>query len=161
MTTSGGEYKSLCPSHDDSSPSLSIRERDGQILLHCHAGCKPKAILDVLNLEWKDLFTDPDLDLWHEVYKEMIQLCELSSSDSTLLVARGLTEEWVTLGGYRSLSCPATRRSVLKLFELYGDSLLSVPGFTRKGEQPIRIKATKGILLPVTDTHMRIRGFQK
>lgn len=160
VTTSGGEYKSLCPSHDDSSPSLSIRERDGQILLHCHAGCKPKDILDVLNLEWKDLFTDPDLDLWHEVYKEMIQLCELSSSDSTLLVARGLTEEWVALGGYRSLSCPATRRSVIKLFELYGDSLLSVPGFTRKGEQPIRIKATKGILLPVTDTHMRIRGFQ-
>jgi hypothetical protein len=160
VTTSGGEFKALCPSHDDSSPSLTIRERDGQILLHCHAGCKILDIMSSINLEWKDLFTDPDYDLWHEVYKDLIHLSELSSSDSNALVVRGLSEEWITLGGYRSLSNPTTRRSVIKLSELYGESLLSVPGFTRKQDQAPRIKPTKGILLPVTDTHQRVRGFQ-
>jgi hypothetical protein len=53
-----GEYKALCPGHDDHEPSFSVREADGKILVQCFAGCKPVDILKPLNLEVKDLFLD-------------------------------------------------------------------------------------------------------
>lgn len=40
----GGEWVMRCPVHDDSTPSLSLRERDGQVLFHCHAGCSGRDV---------------------------------------------------------------------------------------------------------------------
>jgi DNA primase len=37
-----------CPAHDDRNPSLSIREADGKILLHCHAGCSQGDVIAAL-----------------------------------------------------------------------------------------------------------------
>jgi hypothetical protein len=53
-----GEYMALCPGHHDTQPSLSIKEVDGKILLHCHAGCELADILKPVNLEPSDLFLD-------------------------------------------------------------------------------------------------------
>jgi 5S rRNA maturation endonuclease (ribonuclease M5)/DNA-binding transcriptional ArsR family regulator len=54
---SGKGWSALCPAHDDRKPSLSISEnRDGQVLLYCHAGCDRKAIVRALGLEMRDLF---------------------------------------------------------------------------------------------------------
>jgi hypothetical protein len=55
---SGSDTLSLCPAHDDATPSLSIAERDGRILLHCFAGCDIGSITEALGIEMKDLFTD-------------------------------------------------------------------------------------------------------
>jgi hypothetical protein len=54
----GDGWQARCPAHEDRSPSLSIHEKDGRILLHCHAGCTLEAILDALGLQKRDLFTD-------------------------------------------------------------------------------------------------------
>lgn len=51
-------YLALCPGHDDRSPSLSVRERDGKVLLHCFAGCPTEQVLDALALPWEALFED-------------------------------------------------------------------------------------------------------
>jgi len=46
-----------CPAHDDKTPSLSVNEgRDGRVLVKCHAGCTPGAIVDALGLTMVDLF---------------------------------------------------------------------------------------------------------
>jgi hypothetical protein len=37
-----------CPAHEDRSPSLSITERDGTVLLHCHAGCAQQSVINAL-----------------------------------------------------------------------------------------------------------------
>lgn len=37
-----------CPAHDDRAPSLSICERDGKLLVHCHAGCSQHDVLEAL-----------------------------------------------------------------------------------------------------------------
>lgn len=56
--TGPGRWIASCPSHEDRSPSLSIREGDdGRVLLHCYAGCAPEAVLAALGLRWTDLFS--------------------------------------------------------------------------------------------------------
>lgn len=47
-----------CPAHGDKHQSLSISEKDGRILVNCHAGCSANAIVGAMGLELKDLFQD-------------------------------------------------------------------------------------------------------
>jgi hypothetical protein len=42
---SGIGWMARCPAHDDRSPSLSIAERGGKILLHCFAGCTQENVI--------------------------------------------------------------------------------------------------------------------
>ena len=52
-----GRWKACCPAHDDTDPSLSIREAgDGKVLLHCWAGCSSADITAAIGLELRDLF---------------------------------------------------------------------------------------------------------
>jgi DNA primase len=45
---SGTGWSAKCPAHEDRNPSLSIGEKDGRILVHCHAGCDQDRVVDVL-----------------------------------------------------------------------------------------------------------------
>jgi putative DNA primase/helicase len=54
----GSGWTARCPAHEDRNPSLSVDERDGKILLHCHAGCTLGAICAALGIEVRDLFAD-------------------------------------------------------------------------------------------------------
>jgi hypothetical protein len=57
---SGDGWVAVCPAHEDRSPSLSITEgRDGRVLLNCHAGCQPSAIVAALGLTMAHLFAEP------------------------------------------------------------------------------------------------------
>ena len=54
-----GRWIARCPSHDDSSPSLAIRELDdGRILLHDFGGCHVSDVLAALGMEMTDLFPE-------------------------------------------------------------------------------------------------------
>jgi 5S rRNA maturation endonuclease (ribonuclease M5) len=55
---SGSQWMAKCPAHEDSKPSLAIRERDGKFLLHCHAGCTSEAVARAAGLELRELFTE-------------------------------------------------------------------------------------------------------
>ena len=48
--TGDGGWLACCPAHEDSTPSLSIREGDDGALVHCFAGCQTSAVLARLNL---------------------------------------------------------------------------------------------------------------
>lgn len=53
----GSGWKARCPAHKDTQPSLTIGiGLDGQVLLHCHAGCDLTTILTALGLSLRDLF---------------------------------------------------------------------------------------------------------
>lgn len=55
--TGAGRWLARCPSHEDRSPSLSIRELDdGRVLMHCFAGCSVSDVVSAIGLEMHDLF---------------------------------------------------------------------------------------------------------
>ena len=45
---SGKGYVAPCPAHDDRSPSLSVSEHDGRVLVHCFAGCSQADVIGAL-----------------------------------------------------------------------------------------------------------------
>lgn len=56
-STGPSRWLARCPSHEDKSPSLSIREKDdGTVLINCFAGCGAIDVLDSLGLQWDALF---------------------------------------------------------------------------------------------------------
>ena len=52
---SGSTWMAKCPAHEDNNPSLSLREDGGKVLLHCHAGCAQRDVVDALKARglWK------------------------------------------------------------------------------------------------------------
>lgn len=57
--TREGQYLACCPSHDDRSPSLSVKEGDdGTTVIHCFAGCPPDEVVAAVGLEIGDLFPE-------------------------------------------------------------------------------------------------------
>jgi hypothetical protein len=54
-----GVWQACCPSHDDRSPSLRIRETDdGKILVKCFAGCGASEIVGAVGLTLESLFPE-------------------------------------------------------------------------------------------------------
>jgi len=52
----GAGWMARCPTHEDGRASLSISVgNDGRVLIHCHAGCTPEAIVAALDLKMSDL----------------------------------------------------------------------------------------------------------
>jgi hypothetical protein len=58
----GRGWQAKCPAHDDRSPSLSIREGELGVLLHCFAGCSLNTICEALGLMVRDLFYSNEQD---------------------------------------------------------------------------------------------------
>jgi hypothetical protein len=61
--TGPGKWMARCPSHEDRSPSLSIRETDdGTVLINCFGGCGVVDVVTAVGLDLADLFPrrDPD-----------------------------------------------------------------------------------------------------
>lgn len=46
---SGASWLACCPAHDDKNPSLSLRDAEGTVLVHCHAGCEQSAVIAALS----------------------------------------------------------------------------------------------------------------
>lgn len=58
-------YQCKCPVHRDEKASLTVSSRGSRLLLHCHAGCDTKVILEAVGLSFRDLgnYTRPQ---WRE-----------------------------------------------------------------------------------------------
>jgi hypothetical protein len=61
---SGKVWKARCPAHPDKNPSLSICEREGKILLHCHAGCATENICAAAGIGMRKLFPQKPSQDW-------------------------------------------------------------------------------------------------
>ncbi|MCW5976937.1 MAG: hypothetical protein KIT09_02615 [Bryobacteraceae bacterium] len=55
---SGAGWSARCPAHDDRSPSLTLAERDGRLLVHCFGGCAQAAVIEALRQ--RGLWPEPE-----------------------------------------------------------------------------------------------------
>ena len=54
--TRPGQAAVQCPAHEDRTASLSVTGIEGQVLVHCHAGCDTHDVLAALGMAMGDLF---------------------------------------------------------------------------------------------------------
>jgi len=89
-----GQWMARCPSHDDSTASLGIREEaDGRLLIKCFAECSTQSVLESLGLTFSDLFTERYLGHHKPINRRWTPraICELmgaSASNVALLWER-------------------------------------------------------------------------
>ena len=57
--TGPGQWIACCPAHADRSPSLSIKQTDDRLLVHCFAGCPASDVVAAVGLTLSDLFDKP------------------------------------------------------------------------------------------------------
>lgn len=92
-----------CPAHEDRSPSLSIRETEARILLHCFAGCTVENICLAIGINIRDLFSDP-----------------FPSNKPEPPIVRAVARE---LAGFRSRLTPANRERPVTVVLASRDSI--------------------------------------
>ena len=90
----GPEGLTHCPAHADDTPSLSVEERGGKILVHCHAGCSQDAVLAALRTR----------GLWPQVGVTLQGLCAARQLSPELL--RGLGVHDVRLRSGPAVAIP-------------------------------------------------------
>jgi hypothetical protein len=82
----------------------------------------------------------------------------LSHGHKQRLLARGLSDADIAHAGYRSMPTPAYADNVTRALEEF--DLRGVPGFYKDGSRWRMKVYDPGILLPVRDSQLRIRGLQ-
>lgn len=55
---SGSSFMAKCPTHEDRSPSLSVKDAGDRVLINCHAGCNTEDVLSAIGLTWSDTFAE-------------------------------------------------------------------------------------------------------
>jgi hypothetical protein len=148
----------LCDGHgadgQDEHPSLSISIGEGgRILLHCWGGCTFKEVLESANLKPRALFCpkgqkpaqqlaygrtgtkaaaqlgEGEANYRHAVYSRLLSELNLTSDYEADLLKRGLDEEKIKKGEYRTLRSSSYAPLCIELFFKYKDGLFNVPGF--------------------------------
>jgi putative DNA primase/helicase len=95
----GSRGECLCPAHDDSSPSLSVRLGNTAILFHCFAGCTPVEVMKALErnklhdrtaMEMPEVKSKRDMGaLAVRLWKESVPIAGTLAEE--YLLARGLS----------------------------------------------------------------------
>ena len=123
--TNGTKGKVHCPAHDDGNPSLSVTEKDGKILVKCHAGCSQDAVIE--ELRNRELWPDSGRDgpKRSNVDKETrYEICDVEGNVMAVHVrvdtANGKGMWWERPGGIKGLG-----KLKVSDLPLYGTETLS------------------------------------
>jgi hypothetical protein len=54
--TGPGKWQCRCPAHNDKSPSLSILDDNGRIVIYCFAGCETIDVIGAVGMTFDELF---------------------------------------------------------------------------------------------------------
>jgi hypothetical protein len=104
-----------------------------------------------------------DADILHEVYSAVLARLTLAKSHREALHRRGLGDDVIDSGGYRTLPGQGRPRIVRDLSERFGDKLLRVPGFVVKEGRSGRyltLRGPAGLIVPCRDWAGRIAALK-
>jgi hypothetical protein len=168
-------WKAVCPGHADVLPSLHISIGEtGKIIAHCHGGCRKEDWMDAAGVTFQDMVNDgtckrpvrlsveltpADFVLRNRVYQEIIQCLPLSSQDRDGLYRRGLSQNDVVHGQYRSFDWFDVERMLQRLYREIGPDILRVPGIRKTGDKIQTIRKA-GLLVPVRGRDSKIVSCQ-
>ena len=126
--TGPNRWLARCPAHDDRSPSLSITDRDGRVLLHCFGGCETEDVLGAVGLRFSDIMPErlddarpapiPALQILEAVAHEITVAAFLAqelgylTASQRLVAAGSRLNAALTLIGHEPASLKATRRAL-------------------------------------------------
>ena len=97
--TGKGRWIAKCPAHDDSSPSLAVREvDDGRVLVHCFAGCQTDDVLAAVGLQFLDLFPDTRISHRERRIRQRFNYGELLQMVSREVLVVALAAEDISEG---------------------------------------------------------------
>jgi hypothetical protein len=140
----GGRWRgrrgtACCPAHTDHSPSLSIAERGGKVLVRCHAGCEQRDVITALKarglwggrgtaevVPWQPPAAKPAPTVyWHtkdapletqracDIWRDVCGLFGADTPAGRYLIGRGIRPPWPETLAFGRLEHPETReRSV-------------------------------------------------
>lgn len=66
-------FQCKCPIHNDHTASMTVSKGKKGILIHCHAGCETKSILEVVGLRESDLFYDSNVTKVKQDWKDRLE----------------------------------------------------------------------------------------
>ncbi len=126
--TGPNRWLARCPAHDDRSPSLSISDRDGRVLLHCFGGCETEDVLGAVGLRFTDIMPErlydarpapiPALQILEAVAHEITVAAFLAqelgyvTASQRLVAAGSRLNAALTLIGHEPASLKAARRAM-------------------------------------------------
>jgi DNA primase len=94
---SADRWSARCPAHEDKSPSLSIREIEGdRTLVHCFSGCQPLDVVRAVGLTLNDLFHDGRVRRqYHDKTRAGKSVPRITAGEKLELVEHELTVAWI------------------------------------------------------------------
>lgn len=109
-----GKWSARCPTRDDKSPSLSIRELDdGTVLLHDFGGDSVQSILDSIGLTFADLYparpSERGAIRRPFIASDVLDLVAFEASVAAIVLSDAISSEWVTETDYQRLLVAAQR----------------------------------------------------
>lgn len=66
-------FQCKCPIHNDHTASMTVSKGKKGILIHCHAGCETKSILEAVGLRESDLFYDSNVTKVKQDWKDRLE----------------------------------------------------------------------------------------
>src|SRR5437879_2989712 len=91
-----------CPSHSDTNPDLSLKEKDGVVLVHCFAGCTQDAVIEALRARglWEgtpspSVRAEEARDLFFAVLAFLTSYVVFPSQAATIAVVLWILHCWV------------------------------------------------------------------
>ncbi len=179
----GRGFRAKCPAHSGkSNNSLSITWYRAQWRIQCFAGCNFSDILEAVGLTLADLRGSSSISLLpthfiqteagpacvapetrHAVYSALLHLLPLHAQHRQALQRRGLSNQHIMCGQYRSLGAGRARVS-RELVDRFGASICaSIPGLYLKcvdGGTWWSIAGASGLLIPIRDLQGRVIAFK-
>lgn len=147
--------------------------------MSCRAGCQAADVLRSLGLGWADLFGEVDETMPRtnyqqqfnqgvdfvfraKVYAHLLGHLGLTPEHSHDLVARGMTAEEVTAGGYKSLTGPYDTQVICDqvVKDIGGpDAAYHIPGLVEKAGH-WTLNVTEGLVIPIMSLDGFVRALQ-
>lgn len=99
-------FQCKCPVHHDHTASMTVSKGKKGILIHCHAGCETKSILEAVGLCESDLFYDSNVTkvkqdwkdrLEHSKKKKVVDIYNYKDEKAVTYIARSVLKRIKTV----------------------------------------------------------------